>query len=156
MESLSEIHIEHGPHAVIQAWGLAGWMVSRLGWRVQGGLFQEGEEISWQFQSPKGMSRLRICRLPEGTPEIQRIRLTCEVNGKPGKLNLELHPNRRLSVIPEGFSSENVSAEMRTLPAPLQSRAELISRQLSDRERDPVFHESMAVALLLAQRLLEP
>jgi glucose-6-phosphate dehydrogenase assembly protein OpcA len=155
IESLSEIMMEHGPHAVIQAWGLAGWLVSRLGWQVQGGHFQEGEEISWQFRSPQGLSRLRIRRLPEGTPEIQRIRLTCEVNSRPGVLNVELNPDRRLSVMPEGFSSENVDAELRTLPAPLQSRAELISRQLSDRERDPVFHESMAVALSLAQRLLE-
>jgi len=150
MESLSEIHIEHGPHAVIQAWGLAGWLVSRLGWRVQDGLFQEGEEISWQFRSPAGLARLRIRRLPEGTPEIQCIRLACELNGKPGAFHLELHPDRRLSVMPEGV----VAAEPRTLMAPLQSRAELISRQLSDRERDSVFHESMAVALLLAQQLL--
>src|SRR5260370_393925 len=47
-----------------------------------------------------------------------------------------------------------IQAEPRRVTAPAQSRAELISRQLSDRERDPVFHESMAVALLLAQRLL--
>lgn len=150
MESLSEILMEHGPHAVIQAWGLAGWLVSRLGWQVQGGHFQEGEELSWQFRSPAGLARLRIRRLPEGTPEIQRIRLACILNGKPGALNLELHPDRRLSAIPEGV----ISAEPRTLPAPVQSRAELISRQLSDRERDSVFHESMAVALLLAQTLL--
>jgi len=156
METLSEIVIEHGPHAVIQAWGLAGWLVSRIGWQVQGGHFQEGEEISWQFQSPTGLFRLRIRRLPEGTPEIQRIRLVCELNGKPGALNVQLDPDRRLSVLPEGPSAESMSPERRTLPAPVQSRAELISRQLSDRERDPVFHESMAVALLLAQRLLEP
>ena len=42
IESLTEILLEHGPHAVIQAWGLAGWFVSRLGWQVEGGLFQEG------------------------------------------------------------------------------------------------------------------
>lgn len=150
IESLSEILMEHGPHAVIQAWGLAGWLVSRLGWHVEGGHFQEGEEISWQFRSPAGPARLRIRRLPEGTPEIHRIRLACILEGKPGALNLELHPDRRLSVMPEGV----ISAEPRTLVAPVQSRAELISRQLSDRERDPVFHESMAVALLLAQTLL--
>jgi glucose-6-phosphate dehydrogenase assembly protein OpcA len=150
MESLSEILMEHGPHAVIQAWGLAGWLVSRLGWRVQGGHFQEGEEISWQFRSPRGLARLRIRRLPEGTPEIHRIRLACELEGKPGALKLELHPDRRLSVMPEGV----ITAEPRTLTAPVQTRSELISRQLSDRERDSVFHESMAVALLLAQRLL--
>jgi glucose-6-phosphate dehydrogenase assembly protein OpcA len=149
-ESLSEILIEHGPHAVIQAWGLAGWMVSRLGWRVQEGHFQEGEEISWQFRSPSGLARVRIRRLPEGTPEVKRIRLACILQGNPGAFNLELHSDRRISVMPEGV----IKAAPRTLTAPVQSRAELISRQLSDRERDPVFHESMAVALILAQGLL--
>jgi glucose-6-phosphate dehydrogenase assembly protein OpcA len=150
VESLTEVLLEHGPHAVIQAWGLAGWLVSRLGWQVQGGHFQEGEEISWQFRSEAGIARLRIRRLPEGTPEIHHMRLACTFGGKPGAFDLKLHPDRRLSVMPEGV----VKAEPRTLPAPVQSRAELISRQLSDRERDPVFQESMAVALLLAQRLL--
>jgi glucose-6-phosphate dehydrogenase assembly protein OpcA len=150
MESLSEILLEHGPHAVIQAWGLAGWLVSRLGWQVQGGHFQEGEEISWQFRTQIGMARLRIRRLPEGTAEIHRMRLACILGGEPGAFQLELHDDRRLSVMPEGV----IKAEPRTLTAPVQSRPELISRQLSDRERDPVFHESMAVALLLAQRLL--
>ena len=150
IESLTEILLEHGPHAVIQAWGLAGWLVSRLGWQVEGGLFQEGEEISWQFRTKMRMARLRIRRLPEGTPEIHRMRLACTLEGKPGAFNLELHPDRHLSVMPEGV----IKAEPRTLTAPVQTRAELISRQLSDRERDPVFHESMAVALLLAQRLL--
>jgi hypothetical protein len=88
--------------------------------------------------------------LPEGTPEVKRIRLACILQGKPGAFNLELHPDRRISVMPEGV----IKAAPRTLTAPVQSRAELISRQLSDRERDPVFHESMAVALILAQRLL--
>src|SRR6266478_9125996 len=150
IESLTEILLEHGPHAVIQAWGLAGWLVSRLGWQVQGGLFQEGEEISWQFRTKMRMARLRIRRLPEGTAEIHHMRLACTLEGKPGAFKLELHPDRRLSVMPEGV----IKAEPRTLTAPIQARAELISRQLSDRERDPVFHESMAVALLLAQRLL--
>jgi hypothetical protein len=117
---------------------------------VQGGLFQEGEEISWQFRTKTGMARLRIRRLPEGTAEIHHMRLACTLGDKPGAFNLQLHPDRRLSVMPEGV----IKAEPRTLTAPVQTRAELISRQLSDRERDPVFHESMAVALLLAQRLL--
>src|SRR5438128_4910633 len=98
MESLTEILLEHGPHAVIQAWGLAGWLVSRLRWQVQGGLFQEGEEISWEFRTESGMTRLRIRRLPEGTPEVHRMRLACNISGKPGAFRLEQHPDRRLSV----------------------------------------------------------
>jgi hypothetical protein len=35
------------------------------------------------------------------------------------------------------------------------SLAELVGRQLSDRERDPVFAESIATAQVLAQSLLK-
>src|SRR5947209_2802341 len=102
IESLSEIVMEHGPHAVIQAWGLAGWLISRLGWQVQGGHFQEGEEISWQFRAKAGMAQLRIRRLPEGTAEIHHMRLACILGGEPGAFQLELHADRRLSVMPAG------------------------------------------------------
>jgi hypothetical protein len=36
-------------------------------------------------------------------------------------------------------------------PQPL---ADLVARQLSDRERDPVFHDSMAVAQVFARSVL--
>ncbi len=151
LESLTEIQAEHGPHAVIQAWSLASWLISRLKWRVQDGQVHGGEELSWHFATPHGQSRVLLRRLEKGTPEIQRMRLTCNLDGKPGALNLVLQPDRRLSVMPEGV----IAAEPRTLTVPDQSRAEMIARQLSDRERDPVFRESMAVALQLAQQLLK-
>jgi glucose-6-phosphate dehydrogenase assembly protein OpcA len=151
IESLTEIQIEHGPHAVIQGWSLASWLISRLKWRVQHGQTQGGEELFWNFQTPHGHGAVRVRRLEQGSPEIHRLRLTCQVGGKPGALNLLLQPDRRLAVTPEGV----MTAEPRTLAIPAQSRAELIGRQLSDRERDPVFRESMAVALRLAQQLLK-
>jgi glucose-6-phosphate dehydrogenase assembly protein OpcA len=150
IESLTEIQIEHGPHAVIQGWSLASWLISRLKWRVQRGHIHGSEELSWNFQTPQGQRAVRIRRLEQGSPEIHRLRLACNVGGKPGALNLALQDDRRLAVTPEGV----MTAEPRTLTVPGQSRAELIGRQLSDRERDPVFRESMAVALRLAQQLL--
>ena len=50
---------------------------------------------------------------------------------------------------------EGVDAAPRTQTLPPLSPAELVGKQLSDRERDPVFRESMAVAQVLAQSLLK-
>ena len=43
----------------------------------------------------------------------------------------------------------------RTMTVPPHSPAELVGRQLSDRERDPVFRASMSVAQVMARSLLE-
>src|SRR5262249_37723595 len=47
LDSISDIQVEHGPHAVVQAWLLVGWMASRLGWRVQTGRVDPGAELVW-------------------------------------------------------------------------------------------------------------
>ena len=40
------------------------------------------------------------------------------------------------------------------MTVPHQSPVDLVGRQLSDRERDEVFHQSIAVAGVMAQSLL--
>jgi glucose-6-phosphate dehydrogenase assembly protein OpcA len=149
IESISEVQIEHGPHAVIQAWELASWLASRLSWKVQTGKVQPGVEIAWQLATAKMPLRLRIRRLAEGPSSIRRIRIACNLEGKPGALNMTADGERRIAVTPEG-----VDAAPRTVTIQPQPLAELVGRQLSDRERDPVFQESMKVAQVLAQSLL--
>jgi len=36
-EAVSEVHLEHGPHAMVQAWMLGSWLACRLGWKVRVG-----------------------------------------------------------------------------------------------------------------------
>jgi glucose-6-phosphate dehydrogenase assembly protein OpcA len=149
LESITEVLVEHGPHAVIQAWELVSWLAARLGWRVQAGRVRPGVEITWQFTAPHGVLSVRIRRLAEGPPEVRRVRIACALDGKPAALNVVVQDERRLAVLPEG-----VEAAPRTLVIQPQPLAGLVSRQLSDRELDPVFRESMAVAQVLAQSLL--
>jgi glucose-6-phosphate dehydrogenase assembly protein OpcA len=148
-ESITELLIEHGPHAVIQAWELTSWLAQRLEWQVQGGKVQSGQELGWKFRAPPGDVRVRIRRLDSGAPAIRRARFACKLDGKPGALNLVAEDGQRLAIVPEG-----VEAEPRTIAIPPQSAAELVGRQLSDRAPDPVFRQSMAVAEVLAQSLL--
>jgi glucose-6-phosphate dehydrogenase assembly protein OpcA len=148
-ESVSEILVEHGPHAVIQGWLLASWLSRRLGWRVQQGKLTPGVEMAWNFIAPKGRGRVCVHRMEEGPPAIRRVRLIYEAAGKPAAMNMTVEDSQRLSVELEG-----VDAAPRTMTVPPQSAVELIGRQLSDRERDPVFRESMAVAQVMAQSVL--
>ena len=149
VESISEILLEHGPHAVVQAWELLGWLASCLGWRVQAARLQPNVEIYWDVLATHGRLRARIRRLAEGPAEVRRIRIACTLDGKPTALECSIKDERFLAVQPEG-----VPAATRTMAFQRASVAELVSRQLSDREPDPVFRQSVEVAQVFAQSLL--
>ncbi len=149
LETVTEIHVEHGPHAVTQAWQIVGWLASRLQWRVQTSRVQPGVDFDWIVKHPRGSLRLRITRLPEGPTAIHRIRIACQLLGKPGTLNIAIQDERRLSVTTEG-----VESAPRTVTLQHQTLSDMVGRQLSDRERDSVFAESMAVAQVFAECVL--
>src|SRR5262249_54142097 len=131
---------------------LVSWLSNRLGWEVQGGQVTTGAtemELKWTCVAPKGETRIRIKRLPVGPPEIRRLRLACQLEGKPGALDMVVEQPDRLAVRLEGLETAP-----RTMTVPPRSPAEIVGRQLSDRDRDPVFSESMAVAQVLAQSVL--
>jgi glucose-6-phosphate dehydrogenase assembly protein OpcA len=149
-ESAYEVSVEHGPHAVVQAWELMSWLTGQLGWKVQTGKVESGVEMVWRFHGPTGEPLVRIHRVEEGPGEIQRIRIACKLDGRDAALNLFVQDGQRLAMQLEG-----VAAAPRTMTVPPHTPAELVGRQLSDRERDPVFRESMAVAQVMARSLLE-
>lgn len=149
LESITDVLVEHGPHAVVQAWELVSWLAARLDWRVQGGRIEPGVEIVWQVAAPHGMLRVRIHRLATGPSEVRRVRIACALEGKPAAVNIVVEDEKRLSAHLEG-----VTGVPRTVTLQPQTLAELVGRQLSDRERDPVFRESMAVAQVFAKSVL--
>ncbi len=148
LDSVSEILIEHGPHAVTQAWQLAGWLSSRLGWKIRASKLRPNVEIDFQLLAPQGTLRLRIDRLAEGPSDLRRVRFTCTLEGKLGALDIT-RDGDRLVATPEG-----IDASPRTLAVQQLDTAEIVARQLSDREPDPVFREAMTAARVLAQALL--
>jgi glucose-6-phosphate dehydrogenase assembly protein OpcA len=144
--SVREVTVEHGPAAVVQAWLLVSWLSRVLGWRVQTGRVTPGVEMSWQFATARGTARVGIRRLESGPAEVRRVRVVTALDGKPVTLNVTPEGPQRLSLLVEGLD-----ASARTVTVPPQSGVELVGRQLSDRERDPVFRDSMAVAQVMAQ-----
>ena len=148
IESISEVFVEHGPHGVVQAWELVSWLTTRLGWRVQACRVQPNVEISWKAAAAHGAVSLRIHRLSEGEPDLRHVRIACALEGKRGALDLTIQEGR-LTVVPEG-----IRAAPRTLTMPPQDLAQVVARQLSDREEDAVFRETVKGAQLLAQNVL--
>ncbi len=146
---IDEVVIEHGPHAVTQAWHVASWLASRLGWSYQASKLQPNVEIAFRFHAPHGSVSLKIDRLAEGPPEIRRIRVSGGPQGKLGILEFASEEGNRLSVTPQG-----VAVAPRTVTVQPLKIADLIARQLSDREPDPVFRESMKVAQQLARHVV--
>ena len=149
-ESVSEVLVEHGPHAVVQAWELGAWLSRRLGWQVQAGKVRDGVEMAWVFSTPHGPRFVRRPSADRGAAGDSARPHDLQLDGKPAAMNLVPEEDgRRLAIQLEG-----VDAAPRTMAVPPLSAAELIGRQLSDRERDPVFRESMAVAQVMAQSVL--
>jgi hypothetical protein len=74
------------------------------------------------------------------------VRLACTEGGKPVVMNLTPLDEFHLAINLEG-----TDAAARTLTVQPLTSAELIGRQLSDREPDAAFRESMAVAQAMAR-----
>lgn len=146
IDSVSEVIVDHGPHSVMSAWGLASWLALCLGWTVTGARVTPNERIDWNLRSPQGPKRIRIHRLADAPRGIRQVRLTCGVSA------LVITPedeDRRLAVVVEGEETAP-----RTITATPQPLAELVGRQLSDRDRDPIFRKTMEVAQALALSVL--
>lgn len=149
LSSITDVRITHGPHAVVQAWELAGWLAARLGWQVQTGRVQPGVEITWRFSTARQPVSVSLRRLGEGPSNLRSVRIACSLNGKPGAVNLTLEDEKRIAVLPEVEG-----AAPRTLNLSQEPLAELVGRQLSNREGDPAFTQSMALARQLGQTIL--
>ena len=122
----------------------------RLHWKVRLGKVQPGVEISWEVETAHGTMKVRIQRLSDAPSEVRKVRITCKINGSPQILSIAVDNDMQLAVVLEG-----TDAPPRTVAVKSSSVSELVIRQLSDRERDPVFQESMAVAEVFARTVLE-
>ena len=149
-ESITELTLEHGPHAIVQGWSFAAWLSQRLGWTLQSGTVRPGVEISWRFRTLKGEATVRVKRMSDGPPVLRRIRLACTIDSKPVVMNFAPEDEYRLGITLEGTDSAP-----RTVTVPPLTPAELIGRQLSDREPDAVFRQSMAVAQAMARSVVK-
>ncbi len=148
LESIAEVHVVHGPHGLVQAWQLVAWLATRLAWQVKDGHIKDGAEMTWALLGTGGPVSIRLTRKPEGVPGVQSVRLTCAPRGTRSIIGLNVQDGCRLVAL-----REDRDTAPRTLTLPQQEMAVLVARQLSDRDHDPVFDQSMATAAHMARLL---
>ena len=145
--TITKVSVEHGPHALPQAWLLVGWLASRLNWTPDRGRVQGGTEIQWGFQSPHGPVRILIRRLSEGKPLVRTATIRWKGKAGAGTATFaDLGEERLQATVNAG--------ESRVLTAPAGSRAKLVARQLPDREHDAVFIETLQHSRSMAAALV--
>jgi glucose-6-phosphate dehydrogenase assembly protein OpcA len=146
MEAISDVEIEHGPHALPLAWLLVGWAGCRLSWRPTTGKMIRDVEVSWEFRGPHGSVRVKARRLPDAEPEIRNGSITWQTAQGPATARFVAAAPGRLSVAIDGGQ-----APARSLAVPPQARAVLVAQQLPDRGRDALFRDTLALARHMAE-----
>lgn len=150
IDSISRLELEHGPHAVVQAWELASWIAGVLGWSIESGRVAPNVELSWKARSRRGEAiDIHIVRRPEGPPDLRVLRIGCVLGGQPITLHFAPDAKGHLAVRLEKMSAAARTITLRDLATP-----ELVAMQLSDRDHDPTFLAMMRIARRLAQDVL--
>ena len=158
LAGIDELVIEHGPHALPQAWLLIGWMADRLGWRIASGTLETGVEVTWNFESSAADSarpiRVKVRRNAGGEPmeiEAVSIQWTTAVGGVrvTDRERLERLAHERIGVMGEpGVDGPRVVA------VPLRKRSELVAGELPQRGPRPLFCESLQRSRVMAEALM--
>jgi len=149
LEALTEIRIEHGPHALAKSWLLLGWLASRLGWQPERGKVEPGQEIIWKFRSPAGPVKITAVRLPKAEEnKVHEVELFWSASGKTRSRTFSRIGPGRLAVLPDDPASPP-----RVIVVPSQARSLLVAKQLPDLERDPLFLDSLKFSRTMAEAL---
>ena len=149
LKNISEVTIEHGPHALPQSWLLIGWMACRLGWRTALGKVAPGVEVRWEFESEQGPLGVTVRRLAGGDATVHSVVIRWKEDQGSREATFHMSGRGRLAV-----RSSGSSAPERGIAVPAQSRAALVAGQLPDLVRDLLFLDTLQVSRTMAEALL--
>jgi len=149
LDSIRTITVEHGPHALPQAWLLIGWLACRLGWRPLAGKVSPGVEVTWAFQAPNGQVSVTVRRLSDGSSDLRSVAVGWGDCSENEHMRFTALGGGRLAVT-DGSDNE----PSRILAAPELPRAQLVARQLPDLGRDALFLDTLDVSRIMAKSLL--
>ncbi|CAG7856513.1 hypothetical protein MCAMS1_01025 [biofilm metagenome] len=134
LEKLHSIEVRHGPHALASTWLLTGWLASRLNWQAVDGKALSDSELIWRFKTKTQEIKIHVVRLPEGEPLIYRILFDWGSKTEPNRICFERVDKERIGIV-----EELSTIPPRLFTAQVPARADLISAQLAQRNRDKIF-----------------
>jgi len=148
LATLHEVVLGHGPDATSQAWLLAAWLASRLGWQIEGTQGATAGRAEWRFAGRGTAVRVVATADAAGVGEgdALRVRLRWGAPERPQQVSVVRGAGERLETVADGDASRAA------LVVPHRSRAALVARELPDLGRDPVYRRSLDVARRMAER----
>jgi glucose-6-phosphate dehydrogenase assembly protein OpcA len=144
LDQITEVRVQHGPHALPKAWLLIGWLASRLGWHPKSARVQPGHDITWSFQAGRPIQAVALRQAKAEPYKVHEVM----ISWPGGSLTFSRLGPGMLTVI-----ADRSDAKARVLVVPSQSRALLVAKQLPKLGRDPIFLEALTVARGMAAAL---
>ncbi len=138
LDKLHSIEVIHGPHALASTWLLTGWLASRLNWQAVDGKPLSDSELIWRFKNKTQEIKIHVRRLPEGDPLIYRIFFDWGSKAEPGRIAFERIDKERIGIV-----EELSTVPARVFTAQVPARADLVSAQLAQRNRDKIFETAL-------------
>lgn len=138
LEKLHTIEVKHGPHALASTWLLTGWLANRLGWQATDGKAFSDSALIWRFKKDGREIKFHVHRLPEGEPLIYQILFDWGDKTDANRICFERVDRERIGIV------ENLSTiPPRLFTAQVPARADLVSAQLAQRNRDKIFEAAL-------------
>jgi glucose-6-phosphate dehydrogenase assembly protein OpcA len=140
LERVTDITIEHGPHALAVASLLLGWLASRQAWKPTDGKVTPGKETLWNFTATGRQVPVTVRRIPEGEPAPHRVYWHWQDPSGKKTIVFAMLGDERIGIL-----AEESDVPVRVISAPEPKRSELVSAQLAYRTRDKIFEETLEV-----------
>ncbi len=142
LDSMREIKIDHGPHALPLTWLFVGWLAYQLEWKPVTGKRVSASELFWRFRKNNIDIKVIANRLPEGDPLIYKLMFNWwNQPGAEGSACFQRLDDERIAII-----EELSTVPGRVFSAQLPKRSSLVTSQLARRDRDKFFENALTVA----------
>lgn len=148
LDHITEVRVQHGPHALPKAWLLLGWLASRLGWKPEGGKVRPDHEIAWKFQA--GGRPLQAVAIRQAKAEPYKVH-EAEVSWRSGDQTKTMIFSRLAAGMLAVSTDDDRPPRIQVMPS--QPRAALVAQQLPKLGRDTIFLEALQVARNMAAAL---
>lgn len=140
LQRVSQVTIEHGPHALPIALLLLGWLASRLGWQPISGKVLSTKKTVWQFNASGRQFPVTVNRLEQGEPAPHKLHWCWRDTTGEHNVAFALLGEQRLGIVEDGSD-----VPFRVISAPELTRSALVSAQLAYRTRDKLFESALEI-----------
>ena len=150
LSGVTEIYIDHGPHAVSMGSLLVGWLASVLGWRVEGGQAVAGKHTVWQFAVDARQVSVTLARSEQLDSAPCKLRWQWRYQDRDYQAVFADLGDQRLGII-----EDESDVPMRVVHTQLSSQGALVAAQMAHRERDLVFEKALETGNAMTRVLLK-